>query len=34
VTGTPTVYFYDGTRTVTVEAATLEARLNAGMRKS
>jgi thiol:disulfide interchange protein DsbC len=35
VMGTPTVYFYDGTRTITgFDAATLEARLNTGMRKS
>jgi thiol:disulfide interchange protein DsbC len=35
VMGTPTVYFYDGTRTITgFDGATLEARLNAGMRKS
>jgi thiol:disulfide interchange protein DsbC len=34
VAGTPTIYFYDGTRTVTVEAATLEARLDAARPKS
>jgi thiol:disulfide interchange protein DsbC len=34
VMGTPTIYFYDGTRTITgFDTATLEARLNAGMRK-
>jgi thiol:disulfide interchange protein DsbC len=34
VTGTPTVYFADGTRTVTIDAATIEARLNAAKPKA
>jgi thiol:disulfide interchange protein DsbC len=35
VMGTPTVYFYDGTRTITAfDAAGLEARLNAAMPRS
>jgi thiol:disulfide interchange protein DsbC len=35
VMGTPTVYFYDGTRTITgFDATTLDVRLNVGMGKS
>jgi len=34
VTGTPTVYFSDGSRTVTIDAATIEKRLNAARPKA